>query len=203
MKNITNILNLESSEPGLVIDPSSRGREVTESSLPGVGWRLLGQVHRGIHGCCFWHDTSSVDIDKCTHFSASLTGQINISGIKIQDSFNSRDIIFMFTSNICRPLDKIVIMANLSFANGVFPARFKLGHVIPLIKKAGSDVQDPSNYRPITNLVTISKILERLVLVRIRPHVHMSKQFSSFQSGIQTKALHRDCSAQSRQWSEL
>ena len=39
-----------------------------------------------------------------------------------------------------------------------FPARFKLGHVIPLIKKAGSDVQDPSNYRPITNLVTISKI---------------------------------------------
>ena len=78
-------------------------------------------------------------------------------------------------------------LANLSFANGVFPARFKLGHVIPLIKKAGSDVQDPSNYRPITNLVTISKILERLVLVRIRPHVHMSKQFSSFQSAYRRR----------------
>ena len=78
-------------------------------------------------------------------------------------------------------------LANLSFTNGVVPARFKLGHVILLIKKAGSDVQDHSNYLPITNLVTISKILERLVLVRIRPHVHMSKQFSLFQSAYRRR----------------
>ena len=36
-------------------------------------------------------------------------------------------------------------------------------------------------------IYTISKILERLVLVRIRPHVHMSKQFSSFQSAYRRR----------------
>ena len=78
-------------------------------------------------------------------------------------------------------------LANLSFSSGVFPEKFKLGHVIPLIKKAGSDAQDPSNYRPITNLVTISKILERLVLARLGPHVHTSKGFSSFQSAYRRR----------------
>ena len=39
----------------------------------------------------------------------------------------------------------------------------------------------------ITNLVTIFKILERLVLVRIQPHVHMSKQFSSIQSAYRRR----------------
>lgn len=62
-------------------------------------------------------------------------------------------------------------LANLSFAAGVFPSRYKLGHVIPLLKKPGMPKKDPSSYRPITNLCTFSKILEKLLLVRLRPHV--------------------------------
>ena len=54
--------------------------------------------------------------------------------------------------------------------------------VVPLLKKPGSDKHDPSNYRPITNLVTISKILERFVLARLQPHIHSSRNFSPFQS---------------------
>jgi len=73
-------------------------------------------------------------------------------------------------------------LANLSFASGTFPKSFKLGHVIPLLKKKGSDEADPSSYRPITNLTTISKILEKLVLSRLRPHVHTSSNFSIHQS---------------------
>ena len=73
-------------------------------------------------------------------------------------------------------------LANLSFAAGVFPSDFNLGHVVLLLKKPGSDKHDPSNYRPITNLVTISKILERLVLARLQPHIHSSRNFSPFQS---------------------
>ena len=73
-------------------------------------------------------------------------------------------------------------LANISFESGIFPSTFKLGHVIPLLKKPGLDKKDPANYRPITNLVTISKILERLVLSRIQPHLHSSGNFSSHQS---------------------
>ena len=141
----------------------------------------------------------------CTTFSSHpLKCSLHFSGFPPVFEDEMAAVITWWSSTRCKtsPVDKIPTLvlkrcvgifapslahlANLSFTNGVFPARFKLGHVIPLIKKAGSDVQDPSNYRPITN-VTIYKILERLVLVRIRPHVHMSKQFSSFQSAYRRR----------------
>jgi len=37
-------------------------------------------------------------------------------------------------------------------------------------------------YRPISNLSTISKVLERLVLTRLRPHLLASPNFSQYQS---------------------
>src|SRR5664279_1244603 len=52
----------------------------------------------------------------------------------------------------------ISTLANVSFAQGVFPARFKTAQVLPLLKKKGLDKAQPSNYRPISNLVTISKL---------------------------------------------
>ena len=64
---------------------------------------------------------------------------------------------------------------------GKFPARFKSAQVLPLLKKAGLDRSLPVNYRPISNLST-SKVLERLVLARLRPHLTNSKNFSKRQS---------------------
>ena len=58
-------------------------------------------------------------------------------------------------------------LANLSFTTGVFPARYKLGHVIPLLRKSGLPKDDPANYKPITNLPTFSKLRERLALNRL------------------------------------
>ena len=73
-------------------------------------------------------------------------------------------------------------LANLSFAAGVFPSHYKLGHVIPLLKKLGMPKKDPSSYGPITNLCTFSKILEILVLVRFRPHVQATGNLRFVQS---------------------
>jgi len=42
----------------------------------------------------------------------------------------------------------------------------KRAQVLPLLKKAGLNSSSPGNYRPISNLSTVSKILERLVLTR-------------------------------------
>ena len=39
----------------------------------------------------------------------------------------------------------------------------KCGRVSPLLKKPGLDQADMANFRPITNLPTVSKILEKLV----------------------------------------
>ena len=51
----------------------------------------------------------------------------------------------------------ITTLANLSLQTGKFPARFKSAQVQPLLKKAGLDRSLPVNYRPISNLSTVSR----------------------------------------------
>ena len=73
-------------------------------------------------------------------------------------------------------------LANRSFSQGIFPSRFKHAAVIPLLKKPTLDKHSPSSYRPISNLDFISKILERLILTRIQPHITSSSNFNQHQS---------------------
>ena len=72
----------------------------------------------------------------------------------------------------------ITTLANLSPQTGKFPARFKSAQVLPLLKKAGHHRPSPVNYRPISNLSTVFKVLERLVLARLRPHLTNFTNFS-------------------------
>ena len=64
----------------------------------------------------------------------------------------------------------IANLANLTFQHGSFPTRFRTAQITPLLKQQGLEVADPSSYRPISNLNTMSKVLERLVLTRITSH---------------------------------
>jgi len=50
--------------------------------------------------------------------------------------------------------------------------------VLPLLKKAGLDSSLPANYRLISNLSTVSKVLES----HLRPHLLSSSNFSELQS---------------------
>ena len=74
----------------------------------------------------------------------------------------------------------ITRLVNLSFEHATFPAKFKMASVTPLLKKHGLDATDPASYRPISNLNTVSKILERLVLNRVIPHVLSSSSFDAY-----------------------
>jgi len=76
----------------------------------------------------------------------------------------------------------IARLANLSFTQGLFPQRYKLAQVLPLLKKPGLDRAVLANYRPISNLSTISKVLERLALQQFRPHLLSSSNFDTHQS---------------------
>ena len=60
-------------------------------------------------------------------------------------------------------------LANLSFSTGTFPSIFIKAQVLPLLKKPSLDPTSPANYRPISNLSTMSNLLERFFLSRLRP----------------------------------
>ena len=76
----------------------------------------------------------------------------------------------------------IARLANLSLQAGKFPARYKTAQVLPLLKKPGLDSSSPANYRPVSNLSTVSKVLKHLVLTRLQTHLLGSNNFSQFQS---------------------
>jgi len=91
----------------------------------------------------------------------------------------------------------IARLTNLSFECGTFPSHYKRAQVLPLLKKPSLVSTSPGNYRPISNLSTVSKLLERLVLARLRPQLFTSANFSQYQSAYRTGHLteDRDCSA--------
>jgi hypothetical protein len=76
----------------------------------------------------------------------------------------------------------IADLANMTFRSGSFPTKFRIAQITPLLKKRGLEENDPSSYRPISNLNTISKVLERLVLTRLTSHSNESAAIDSFQS---------------------
>ena len=76
----------------------------------------------------------------------------------------------------------IVRMANLSFQTEVFPTSFRIAQVTPILKKQGLSADDPANVRPISNSLTVSKILERLFLRRLNPHLAATGSMDPYQS---------------------
>ena len=67
---------------------------------------------------------------------------------------------------------------KLSFTEGCFPDRFKWAQVTPLLKRVGVDKNIPVNYWRISNLNTISKIMEGLASVRLRQYLFGSSSFN-------------------------
>jgi len=67
----------------------------------------------------------------------------------------------------------------------VIPQIFKTAAVTPFLKNPGSDPDSPENYRPISNLNNISKILQCLFIARIQQHVTTCPNFNYFQSAYQ------------------
>lgn len=80
---------------------------------------------------------------------------------------------------IAYPLTNLI---NMSFRSGKFPQQLKLAKVIPIFKKG--DQCEASNYRPISQISTFSKVIEKLVLTRLTDHLTHNNLFSSQQHGF-------------------
>ena len=64
----------------------------------------------------------------------------------------------------------ITSLVNSSLLRGIFPNAFKEGRLQPKIKKTTLDKEKLDNFRPITNLAFVSKIVERTVACQCNNH---------------------------------
>ena len=83
---------------------------------------------------------------------------------------------------------------NLSLCTGTIPSTLKNAHVIPIFK--AGDKHDFTNYRPISILPAISKLLERIVYIRILDfltrHNILTKQQFGFRKNRSTNMAIND-----------
>ena len=73
-------------------------------------------------------------------------------------------------------------MDNLSLQDGVFPEPFKYAIVTPLIKKTSFIKEDLKNYRLVSGINFLSKLMERVVAAQIRSHIDSNVLGNTFQS---------------------
>lgn len=81
--------------------------------------------------------------------------------------------------DLCPVMLRIV---NASLSQGVFPQCFKTALISPHLKKPSLDAEDPMNYRPISNLSFLSKVLERTVCIQLTDHLNRNDLMEPLQS---------------------
>ena len=72
------------------------------------------------------------------------------------------DTLKLSVQHICEPLAHV---CNMSLMQGTFPQELKLANVLPLYKSG--DPQLFNNYRPVSLLPTLSKVLEKVMYTRL------------------------------------
>ena len=73
---------------------------------------------------------------------------------------------------------------NRSLQTGHVPSALKTAIITPLLKKPTLDPEALSNYRPISNLPFLSKVLEKVVAAQLQTHLKENNIFEKFQSGF-------------------
>ena len=78
--------------------------------------------------------------------------------------------------------DALTLLFNRSLQEGRFPTVWKTAHVNPVYKKG--DRASCTNYRPISLLSCVGKVLERCVQEHIFSYLHVNSLLTPFQSGF-------------------
>ena len=73
-------------------------------------------------------------------------------------------------------------IVNLSINTAVMPDCFKLAMLNPLLKKMGLDFEVFASFRPISNLMFMSKLTERAIALQLIDYITINNLDEVFQS---------------------
>ena len=119
----------------------------------------------------FFTPTDVVEITK-------IITQLKTESAPGYDGINNK--ILKYCAHVLAP--PITFLCNLSLFTGTVPDCLKIANICP-IHKSG-DSKDPANYRPISLLTGVSKILEKLVNGRLLIYLERNKLLSDNQYGF-------------------
>ena len=85
-------------------------------------------------------------------------------------------------------LSYLVTLVNSSFDHGVFSLKLRTAVVKPLLKKDNLDLNVFKNYRPVSNIPFINKVLEKVAVKRLTNHLDINGLQEDYQSAY--KLMH-------------
>ena len=118
-----------------------------------------------------------ITIDEVTYYIRRL----DLSKTTGLDGLGPR--ILKLASSCISP--SIATLINKSIVTGQFPSQLKEAKIFPIFKSGSKS--DPSNYRPISILPTISKIFEKHVNKHLMGYLHKYNLLNETQSGFRPK----------------
>ena len=81
----------------------------------------------------------------------------------------------------------ITDIVNMSLRESMIPKSLKTAHIRPRLKKTGLDSDILKNYRPVSNLTFISKVIEKVISGRLNEHLINNSLFDPLQSAYRYK----------------
>ena len=123
-------------------------------------------------------------------FEMGRTGQVHIIDIiKSLPSKNSCDLMGLNTKLLkFIKLEISIPLAHIfqkSLEQGIFPTSLKTSRTVPIFK--AGDKLNIDNYRPISLVNSLSKILEKMVATNLTNYLQINKLLSPWQFGFQRK----------------
>ena len=94
----------------------------------------------------------------------------------------------MLTKCLPRLLPVITDIVNRSLDEAFIPNSLKTALIIPLLKKTNLNTEDFKNFRPVSNLPFISKLIEKSVAVQLVQYIEDNNLDEKLQSAY--KKLH-------------
>lgn len=103
-----------------------------------------------------------------------------LSNSKSDDIFRMNSCFLKkYKDVLVKPLTHLV---NLSIRTSTFPSAWKKGIIIPVYKSGSQDSM--SNYRPISILPVLSKIIEKVVVMQLNDHLEARQLLHPHQFGF-------------------
>ena len=83
-------------------------------------------------------------------------------------------------------LPTLTEIVNASLSSGSFPKSLRVGVISPILKKPSQNKDNLKNYRPVSNLPFLGKILEKIVCKQLVDHIGLHHLSDPLQSAYKT-----------------
>lgn len=130
------------------------------------------------------YDCSSKSSSVCSWSSFAPTSFLDVKVLVGKMKASSSPVDIIPTSLLLNVFDVVgpwvVKLINLSLESGSVPSYFKHAVINPILKRPNLDPAEPNNYRPISKLLFVSKIMEKVVTEQLTSYLQEHKLFDQF-----------------------